>query len=128
MDRQPDIAEKANAHHDEPILKGTAHEAAERGHTATDMYESHHDEIRQANLVNRYGNTLVTFDPKEEARVRLKIDLYIIPTVFLLYLFCFIDRANIGNARLAGLEEGKSAISQGSDEKAVNIRYRSGDG
>ena len=50
------------------------------------------------------------FDKKEEARVRMKIDLYIIPTVFLLYLFCFIDRANIGNARLAGLEEGESAI------------------
>jgi hypothetical protein len=25
--------------------------------------------------------------------------------VALLYLFCFIDRANIGNARLAGLEK-----------------------
>ncbi|KAI6788669.1 putative MFS transporter [Hortaea werneckii] len=33
------------------------------------------------------------------------MDLYIIPTVFLLYLFCFIDRANIGNARLVGLED-----------------------
>jgi len=29
----------------------------------------------------------------------------IIPTVSLLYLFCFIDRANIGNAKLAGLEK-----------------------
>lgn len=38
----------------------------------------------------------MTFDKKEEARLRLKIDLYIIPTVFLLYLFAFIDRANIG--------------------------------
>lgn len=37
--------------------------------------------------------------------MRWKIDLYIIPTVALLYLFCFIDRANIGNARLAGLEK-----------------------
>ena len=54
---------------------------------------------------HRYGQSLVLFDPKEEARLRLKIDLYIVPTVALLYLFCFIDRANIGNARLAGLEE-----------------------
>jgi hypothetical protein len=52
----------------------------------------------------RYGNALVQFDPKAESRLRWKIDLYIIPTVALLYLFCFIDRANIGNARLAGLE------------------------
>ncbi|KAK7030408.1 hypothetical protein VNI00_014152 [Paramarasmius palmivorus] len=43
-------------------------------------------------------------DEKAEARLRWKIDLYIIPTVSILYLFCFIDRANIGNARLAGLE------------------------
>jgi hypothetical protein len=30
--------------------------------------------------------------------LRLKIDLYIIPTVALLYMFCFIDRANIGQS------------------------------
>jgi sugar phosphate permease len=45
------------------------------------------------------------FDQKAEPRLRLKIDLHIIPTVAILYLFCFIDRANIGNARLAGLEK-----------------------
>ena len=38
MDRQHDIAEKA-MEHDEPILKETAHQAAERGHAATDMYD-----------------------------------------------------------------------------------------
>lgn len=56
-------------------------------------------------IIYRYGHALVQFDPKAEARLRWKIDLYIIPTVALLYLFCFIDRANIGNARLAGLEK-----------------------
>jgi hypothetical protein len=44
----------------------------------------------------RYGHSLVQFDPVAEARLRMKIDLYIVPTVSLLYLFCFIDRANIG--------------------------------
>jgi hypothetical protein len=53
----------------------------------------------------RFGNALITFDPKAEARLRWKIDLYIVPTVGILYLFCFIDRANIGNARLAGFEK-----------------------
>ncbi|KAF2097672.1 putative MFS transporter [Rhizodiscina lignyota] len=67
---------------------GTTHEAAERGHAATD----------------RYGHSLIQFDPVAERRLRWKIDFYIVPTVALLYLFCFIDRANIGNARLAGLE------------------------
>jgi hypothetical protein len=44
----------------------------------------------------RYGHSLVHFDPVAEARLRMKIDLYIVPTVSLLYLFCFIDRANVG--------------------------------
>jgi hypothetical protein len=36
------------------------------------------------------------YDPKAEAKLVRKIDLMIVPTVALLYLFCFIDRANIG--------------------------------
>jgi hypothetical protein len=48
----------------------------------------------------RYGRPLVQFDLAAEARLRLKIDLYIVPTVALLYLFCFIDRASIGQCCL----------------------------
>jgi hypothetical protein len=44
----------------------------------------------------RYGHSLVQFDPVAERKLLWKIDLYIVPTVALLYLFCFIDRANIG--------------------------------
>lgn len=33
----------------------------------------------------------------------MKIDLYIVPTVALLYLFCFIDRANIGMCNFGSL-------------------------
>lgn len=51
--------------------------------------------VRDANVF-RYGQPLVQYDPKAESRLRLKIDLFIVPTVALLYLFCFIDRANIG--------------------------------
>ncbi|KAJ4987083.1 major facilitator superfamily transporter [Stagonosporopsis vannaccii] len=40
-----------------------------------------------------------------ERKLRLKIDLMVVPTVTLLYLLCFIDRTNIGNARLAGFEK-----------------------
>lgn len=48
----------------------------------------------------RHGRPLVEFDKAAERRLRLKIDLYIVPTVALLYLFCFIDRANIGKSHL----------------------------
>ncbi|KAL0567920.1 hypothetical protein V5O48_014074 [Marasmius crinis-equi] len=44
-------------------------------------------------------------DLADEGRLRLKIDMMILPTVSMLYLVCFLDRANIGNARIAGLEE-----------------------
>ncbi|KAL2119907.1 hypothetical protein VTJ04DRAFT_6868 [Mycothermus thermophilus] len=54
---------------------------------------------------NNNANSSIQFDPKAEAKLRRKIDFYIVPTVSLLYLFCFIDRANIGNARIAGLEK-----------------------
>ncbi|KAJ0158722.1 putative transporter [Colletotrichum tanaceti] len=47
----------------------------------------------------------LAYDPVLERKLRLKIDLMVVPTVALLYLFCFIDRANIGNARIAGLEK-----------------------
>lgn len=54
--------------------------------------------------VSRFNNpTALRFDPAEERRLLWKIDLYIVPTVAVLYLFCFIDRANIGklNTHLA---------------------------
>ena len=35
---------------------------------------------------------------KEKPRLLFKLDLYLMPTVALLYLFCFIDRANIGSS------------------------------
>lgn len=36
------------------------------------------------------------YDAKAEAKLRRKIDFMIVPTVSILYLFCFIDRANVG--------------------------------
>ncbi|KAG6134584.1 hypothetical protein E4U28_005761 [Claviceps purpurea] len=44
-------------------------------------------------------------DAKEESRMRLKMDLAIVPLVCLLYLVSFIDRSNIGNAKIAGLDK-----------------------
>lgn len=45
-----------------------------------------------------YGNPLLQFDQAAVRKLRLKMDLYLVPTVALLYLFCFIDRANIGGS------------------------------
>ncbi|KAI5810573.1 major facilitator superfamily domain-containing protein, partial [Pyronema omphalodes] len=42
---------------------------------------------------------------EEEKRLRNKMDWNIIPMVTLLYLLCFLDRANIGNARIQGMQQ-----------------------
>jgi len=44
------------------------------------------------------------FDDKRTAKLVRKIDLVLLPFLALLYLLSFLDRTNIGNARLAGLE------------------------
>ncbi|TFK44118.1 major facilitator superfamily domain-containing protein [Crucibulum laeve] len=43
-------------------------------------------------------------DETERKRVLRKADWHLLPFVSLLYLFSFLDRANIGNARIAGME------------------------
>lgn len=38
---------------------------------------------------------------RAERKLRLKIDLMVVPSVTLLYLLCFIDRTNIGRSPTA---------------------------
>ncbi|TID19546.1 putative high-affinity nicotinic acid transporter protein [Venturia nashicola] len=47
----------------------------------------------------------VVFDEKATKRLVRKIDLVLLPVLSILYLLSFLDRSNIGNARLAGLEK-----------------------
>lgn len=45
------------------------------------------------------------FDETATKRLVRKIDVVLLPFLALLYLLSFLDRTNIGNARLAGLEK-----------------------
>lgn len=81
--------------HDQKAGVDTVHDAATHGHEAMDRYRSSLPVLICADLYTRYGHALITFDPKEEARLRRKIDVYIVPLVALLYMLCFIDRANM---------------------------------
>ena len=45
------------------------------------------------------------YDAKATSRLIRKIDWTLLPFLALLYLLSFLDRTNIGNARLAGLEK-----------------------
>ncbi|KAL3471367.1 putative MFS nicotinic acid transporter Tna1 [Aspergillus californicus] len=48
-------------------------------------------------------STLEEASVVEEKKVLRKMDLHLIPIVTALYLLCFLDRGNIGNARIEGL-------------------------
>ncbi|KAJ8107285.1 hypothetical protein ONZ43_g6782 [Nemania bipapillata] len=73
----------------------------------TDTPKSSHSEPKavQTDMDDR-----VTYDEDDhvavdEQKLVRKLDRHLIPLVMLLYTFSFLDRVNIGNARLYGLEE-----------------------
>ncbi|CZT16308.1 related to permease of the major facilitator superfamily [Ramularia collo-cygni] len=47
---------------------------------------------------------LANIDPKEQDRIYHKVDRRVVPMLALLYLIAHLDRANIGNAKIEGLE------------------------
>jgi MFS family permease len=51
------------------------------------------------------GTHEMTIDHQAERNLVRKLDRCIVPTVMIAYLLCFLDRTNIGNARLFGLEQ-----------------------
>ncbi|XXH01588.1 orotate phosphoribosyltransferase [Hypoxylon texense] len=46
----------------------------------------------------------VYIDPETEKRVVRKLDMFIVPVFMICYLFSFLDRSNLGNAKIQGLE------------------------
>ncbi|KAF2224511.1 major facilitator superfamily domain-containing protein [Elsinoe ampelina] len=65
---------------------------------------------------------LQDIDPKLEKALVRKLDSAIIPVVMLLYTLSFLDRVNIGNARLYGLEEDLN-LSATQYQTAVSILF-----
>ncbi|KAI5361202.1 Putative major facilitator superfamily, MFS transporter superfamily [Septoria linicola] len=64
----------------------------------------------------------IAIDRAKEKKLVHKLDLHIIPVVMLLYLLSFLDRVNIGNARLYGLEADLN-LSSGQYQIAVSILF-----
>lgn len=44
------------------------------------------------------------FDKAAERRILRKLDFRVLPTLMLLYFVCFVDRSNIGNAKIQGMD------------------------
>lgn len=51
------------------------------------------------------GTTLESFAHLDEKKILRKMDVRLIPMLALLYLLSFLDRGNIGNAKIEGLQE-----------------------
>lgn len=45
------------------------------------------------------------FDKNAEGMLLRKLDFKVLPILWLLYLVCFVDRSNIGNAKIQGMDE-----------------------
>jgi hypothetical protein len=56
-------------------------------------------------LATGAGVTLSSFAHLDEKKILRKMDMRLIPMLALLYLLSFLDRGNIGNARIEGLVE-----------------------
>ncbi|KAL3444463.1 major facilitator superfamily domain-containing protein [Aspergillus insuetus] len=64
---------------------------------------SHHETLTGPDLKD--GEISTPPDDSLDAKVLRKCDLHVVPILTVLFLFAFLDRINIGNARLLGLEE-----------------------
>ncbi|KAJ5377125.1 uncharacterized protein N7496_004534 [Penicillium cataractarum] len=45
-----------------------------------------------------------SFSPEEEKALLRKIDLTLLPTIWFMYLLSYLDRTNIGNAKISGMQ------------------------
>ncbi|KAL4786832.1 MFS general substrate transporter [Aspergillus varians] len=61
-------------------------------------------------------------DIAKEKKVLAKLDIFLTPVLFIVYLSCFIDRSNIGNVKVAGMPEAIGA-SDAQFSTAVSLFY-----
>ncbi|KAK4950374.1 hypothetical protein LTR10_011355 [Elasticomyces elasticus] len=76
----------------------------EYGHKPVDNSDQSSGE-ELATVDKGYTDVIVELSPEEGRRILHKIDVRLVPVLSLLYLVAFIDRSNIGNAKIAGLSK-----------------------
>ncbi|KAI7525114.1 MFS general substrate transporter [Hortaea werneckii] len=70
--------------------------------------DDHDDDEDEVPATRRRTASVASFElytPDEEHRVRRKLDTHLVLFVAMLYMMSFLDRSNIGNAKIAGLVE-----------------------
>ncbi|KAB8200213.1 major facilitator superfamily domain-containing protein [Aspergillus parasiticus] len=54
--------------------------------------------------IENVNTEAVSFTPEEEKALVRKVDLTLLPTIWVMYLLSYLDRTNIGNAKISGME------------------------
>ncbi|KAM0717210.1 hypothetical protein Q7P37_007062 [Cladosporium fusiforme] len=70
-----------------------------------DKSADHIDDVEDQKNAQHAEESEPAFDPKETKRILRKVDVRLIPVLALLYLLAFLDRSNIANARVAGMND-----------------------
>ncbi|KAI1735103.1 major facilitator superfamily domain-containing protein [Xylaria scruposa] len=80
--------------------------------TIKETDEKKQSSLPEAVLVEDKGSdsTELSWTVEEETVVRRKLDRQLVPMITILYLLCFLDRINIGNARIQGMTEDLNLI------------------
>ncbi|KAL1627218.1 hypothetical protein SLS56_006457 [Neofusicoccum ribis] len=70
-------------------------------------YEKSHSPVHFEDVEtnNSEQNDVPEYDAKETKRILRKVDFRLLPMLTLLYVLSFIDRSNIGNAKVAGMNK-----------------------
>lgn len=58
---------------------------------------AHHEEV------DKLGDDLEVIDLAAEKKLLWKVDLHVVPPLLILFLLAFLDRVNIGNAKIQGM-------------------------
>jgi sugar phosphate permease len=90
---------------DEKKELGSPNESLEEGRHGT-HHPSKSERIEKVDaLATAPDVTLASFAHLDEKKILRKMDIRLIPMLALLYLLSFLDRGNIGNAKIEGLIE-----------------------
>ncbi|EFR05258.1 high-affinity nicotinic acid transporter [Nannizzia gypsea CBS 118893] len=79
-------------------------ETAEKSKIRVDNDKILASDVVESDEVDETLVSVQAYSPEEAKRILRKVDYRLIPLLTLLYLLAFIDRGNIANAKIAGLE------------------------
>lgn len=103
-----------------------ANSTSEKSHKSQDM--GHVETIPPSGTLNdleQHGiaeNHLPRYGDEETTRILRKVDLRLLPVLTLLYIISYLDRGNIGNARVAGMNA-DLGLSDTEYRLALTVRY-----